>query len=887
MRRTKRAARRVHPPVESALDSINALVTHSRSVQTNSRRNLRSRSIENPPPKQSSRTKSRNVPRGSFPRSSRERQTSTDNRKRPRKSNHGDPPFLESPSNVWQRLPLAHRVLSFLLGFLSLYYFVFAKHHHYDREIVAIHSDVENLMRHVRNSDFGKDLVEAEVPAIFKEAPTPSPSPTPKKKYEKKGKDGDPGDKLPLKEKKRKRKKKAKKKNAAEGKSDSSSSTKAGIASPSQNVSQDSSTNSIPEENTVESNTHKVGTRGPSDEGGSVGASSSPINTSAKSIPHRQANNTMAAGNDISTVTAVDAAVTGTGNGTGSESAERPPPASSQNGIAATASAPLAAPEMNRGRIDTTNRSSDEAATASYAHTKQELYDYSNEFKDIEANDSSIPKGHVPLLDWNYEAVIDPETAEQIFGIGDKLDHVAVYKPLCINPANEEAIIFTGKKVCSGFNRTAGWLWQYCSVMKESLKNEYLLSVSNEEKPKEWLKEKESSIHWVNGLTVLQVLEKNCGNIAHFSGRALMLQHIIENIAAYAAPPSTIENVLIVPTYHIMKRFLYPHNYGFWHKSLLTALVAPAHYTIGTLGNFLYREHKDSYNGTQRVQLLHNFSISGSVADGKEYVCFRRAIVPGYLKARFFVDDVEYPSMKPSLQSPIFEAPQIPRDSLRLRERVSAVFHQTPKFPNMKKEIVFLDRTGSRRVFAEETKAQIMELFKKVSSEKGYTLKVVSFNNMTFTEQYNTMEGVALAAGIHGANLVNTMFMPPLAVLIELFPFGFMHDMYINGGNAGLKYFKYQMATGLPFKGPKMYRTVEQCIKYNRDCKVHYRDSVLQVTPSDLTALETLLRQAVDWCDSILKSSASNGSSKSIGSKRRRRRRLLHDRMNKRQKALK
>lgn len=805
-------------------------------------------------------------------------------------------------------------MLSLLFGFLSLYYFVFAKHHHYDREIVAIHSDVENLMRHVRNSDFGKNLVEAEVPAIFQEAPTPTPSSTPKVKNDKKGKVEKTKERLPLEVKKRE----VKKKETVNGKSDSSPSTDL-ERGPSGNAKIQGSDSSVAsKEKKVESSTGEAGEAENLKESNIDSAHSSTINATMGDafIPGRNASNGAGGGSDANgvavpghtqadtnlTLTQENATVqaeriyatvpaggviAGQGNSVDSAPALPVQSVDSQHGVTVPGSPPSIESAATEAQTDTANGTAGRDATASREYVKpEELYDYSSEFRDIEPNDPSLPKDHVPLLDWNYDAVINPETAEQIFGIGNKLDHVAAYKPLCINPASEEAIVFAGKKVCSGFNRTAGWMWQYCDVMKESLKKEYLLAVSNEEKPKEWLDEKAPSIHWVDGLTVLQVLEKNCGNIAHFSGRALMLHHIIENIAAYAAPPSTIENILVVPTYHIMKRFLYPHNYGYWHKSLLTSIAAPAHFTIGTLGNFLYRENKELYNGTQRVQLLHNFSIGGSVAEGKEYVCFRRAIVPGYLKARFFVDDVEYPSKKPSLQNPIAEAPHIPRDSLRLRERVSAVFHQTPRFPNMRKEIVFLDRTGSRRVFAPEIKEQIVELFQKVAAEKGYTFKLVSFNNMTFKEQYNTMEGVSLAVGIHGANLVNTMFMPPLAVLIELFPFGFMHEMYINGGNAGLKYFKYQMATGLPFRGPKTYRSVEQCIKYNQDCKVHYRDSVLQVTPADLTAMEGLLRRAIDWCDSIQHSSALSGNSSNKGSTGRRRRRLLHNHVSTKQREL-
>lgn len=492
---------------------------------------------------------------------------------------------------------------------------------------------------------------------------------------------------------------------------------------------------------------------------------------------------------------------------------------------------------------------------------------YSRSFRDLEPN--LLPKNQIPLLSWNYESISDPGVSEQIFGLGQKLDHVAVYKPLCIDVEKETALVFEGKYICSGFNRTVGWFVRYCSVMKDTIRKEYLLQVEKEHKPQSWLAENEGDIHWIEELTILQILEKNCGNIAHFAGRILLLQHIMENIASYSAPPRNPANILIVPTFHVMKRFLYPHNYGFWHKTMFQALIAPHKYTIGTLGNFLYRDSKPRPNNAPIVQLLKNFSVTGSAAASKKYVCFRRAIVPSYLKARFFVNDFEIPSMKPSLQSKLDGAPPVPRDSLRLRERVSALIDQKVELEGREKEIVLLDRNGPRRVFEPEGHEKALTMMKNVAEEKGYTFTVIGFHNLTFDKQYHNMKKVAIAIGIHGANLVNTIFMPPLSVLFEIFPFGFSHEMYVNGGNSGLKYMSYSMKEGKPFDGLKIFRSVDQCIKLNPKCKVHYRDATLQTNEADVAEMESILRKAIKWCDSITnvaenRINAQNEANKSV-----------------------
>lgn len=855
--------------------------------------------------------------------------------------------FLDSPSAIWHRLSFKQRLISFLIGFLFLYYALFAKHHHYDREIVSIHADVENLIRRANATILRENLVEAELPEIFRETATTLPPVTvptlaTKKTFdppaiagEKRGNSA-----LPLKPKKRRKHISGKTKKKKMRRKVLKSTTRANLTNnsdPSINgraESNASEPNPVPEKEIVVAETGAAPPVGeltpakqiPGADAPTQSANASSVameSTSQTSIPSRSSNQPLTsatanvqaaiptASKGHTTILDTNAAQAAASTGSGQSDAD-----ASQNSVSGPATgsmnaspigtalvsqnqttgasnpvpsttsitppdAPAALERTLQSKNPTTVAVPTAAASSPTKFSAEEEYDYSAEFKDLGLAD--VPERHVPILDWNYESVINPKTSEQIFGLGNKLDHVGAYQPLCIESETGETVSFTGNRICSGFNRTEGWMKQYCDVMRESLIRENLLKLQPD-KPLEWLTEKAAAIHWVEGLSVVQILEKNCGNIAHFSGRALILQHIIDNIAAYAAPPSRIENILILPTYHIMKRFLYPHNYEFWHKSVFNALIVPAKYTIGTLGNFLYREQKIPYSGSPRVQLLHNFSLAGGNIEGKQYVCFRRAIVPGYLKARFFVNDNEYPSKKPSLQSSSADAPVVPRDSLRFRERMSLAFGGTPNFPAMKKEIVLLDRGGTRRVLDNATRPVVLQMFEKVSIEKGYTFKVVSFDHMNFTEQYETMKTIAIAIGIHGANLVNTMFMPPLAVLIELFPFGFLHEMYVNGGNAGIKYYKYQMVSGVPFRGPKQFRTVGQCIKYNRECKIHYRDSALKVTDVDLTAMEQILRQAIAWCDERPKPSDSGASAAQEAPKQRRRRRLLYNGMNLRRK---
>jgi hypothetical protein len=482
--------------------------------------------------------------------------------------------------------------------------------------------------------------------------------------------------------------------------------------------------------------------------------------------------------------------------------------------------------------------------------------DLLNKFRDLDPKE--VPAGQYPLLNWNYAKVLDPKTEKQFFSLG-RGDHVATFKPLCIIPDSGKVVVQSEVKVCSGYNRTAEWMVQYCDTVEDAFNKESFLQFASKEElgskePALWISDNDAAknVHWIDGLTIIHAYDRSCGNIAHFAGRALFLQHIIDNVQAYSAPPHAIENILVLPNADVMKRFRFPHNYAYWHKTLFRAIVTPALYNLGTLGNFIYRTSKIPFDGTPRVQLVYNLSLAGSNLEGNKVVCFRRAIVPGFLKSRFFVDDMEYPSLKPSLQSKIQGAPPLSRDAIRLRERVSALVHKSPAIKSLSKRIVFVDRIGKRRNIPEPLKIKLFEMLKDAAAKRGFRFEVVSFERMTFAEQVQSIEDAGVVIGVHGANLVNSMFMPPLSVLFELFPFKFTHGMYEQGGAAGLKYFSYMVSTGMPFQTSKPFRNAEQCIKFDHGCKVHYRDAALEINSDDMAAIERILENALDWCDGVI-----------------------------------
>jgi len=82
---------------------------------------------------------------------------------------------------------------------------------------------------------------------------------------------------------------------------------------------------------------------------------------------------------------------------------------------------------------------------------------------------------------------------------------------------------------------------------------------------------------------------------------------------------------------------------------------------------------------------------------------------------------------------------------------------------------------------------------------------------------------------------------------VELFPYGFFHDMYVDGGGSGLKYFSYTVTTGDEYPDLAKYQSLEACLAKDHDCKVHYRDANLMFTDTDLKGLGEVFVKAFDY----------------------------------------
>mmetsp|Transcript_32454 Transcript_32454/g.127286 ORF Transcript_32454/g.127286 Transcript_32454/m.127286 type:complete len:448 (-) Transcript_32454:160-1503(-) len=438
--------------------------------------------------------------------------------------------------------------------------------------------------------------------------------------------------------------------------------------------------------------------------------------------------------------------------------------------------------------------------------------------------------------------------------MGKKGDKACLFNPLCFDTRSMEFMTVQGALQCFGSHHTADWLPNNCeNIKKDAISDSNFVAIG--EKSRAWLAESESrgEVLWVPGTSVIQKHQISSGNIAHFAGRILYTHHLIANINSYAGVADSLANVLIWPGVDTLKRFADPEKYGFWHQKVFEAVAYPHPVSITTLDKFLddIEKAKNEPHGNDNVR-VHLMDTAQSSRE--KFVCFERALIPGYLKGRFFIRDPEYPSSESSTMKMTME-PHLPRDSIKFRAQISEALGRRRALTQPKRKILLLDRAqaaASRRSIEPASKESLKSLVARVADDNGFAFEVVVFDGIPITEQEEIMKDAAIAIGVHGANLVNSIFQPAWTVVLELMPYGFDHEMYEEGGGAGLKYFKHHVLTGVEYEQRGKYASTEECVRKDVKCKVHYRDHSVALTKEDLDGIAGFLDQSFTWLESAV-----------------------------------
>ncbi|KAA8496046.1 hypothetical protein FVE85_2201 [Porphyridium purpureum] len=329
--------------------------------------------------------------------------------------------------------------------------------------------------------------------------------------------------------------------------------------------------------------------------------------------------------------------------------------------------------------------------------------------------------------------------------------------------------------------------------------------------PESWLAEQDlSKMHWdiqhANSLVMLVPHYPYVDNIFHVARALLFGLHVVLNkqIVNELLLASQPNHVITAKSSWILARwrvlFPLPNSWMINLHALLAELL-------------------EAVDGMPPRAISHK--ISSSKAHKDPLTCYHRAIVlgkEGDFDAMMFLND----SAVQTLEEAGREAenyPLLTRDQLIFKAHVYETLRtrgdgqQLPKVSKLTGNqfrddvtlhvtppplsVIYILRSElSKRVMPPDIHESLVHRLDALCKSKGVTFRAERFEKKSFKEQVRMMRSSGLVIGIHGANLVNTIFMPPLSAVLEIFPFHYKRRYYLGGSNSGVYYSDWEVTNG-------------------------------------------------------------------------------------------
>lgn len=156
---------------------------------------------------------------------------------------------------------------------------------------------------------------------------------------------------------------------------------------------------------------------------------------------------------------------------------------------------------------------------------------------------------------------------------------------------------------------------------------------------------------------------------------------------------------------------------------------------------------------------------------------------------------------------------------------------------------------GTKRRFNKEDEEWFGEMLEEECERGGVRLKVFTITgDESLREQVRNIVDVGFLVGIHGANLVNGVFMRPFGSLFEIQPNGSASPCYISGANSGLAYWKHESL---------LRATMEEsgCEPDDEHCRTKLRQRLVKIgTESDRMEIRRIVRMGIDRLNELHRS---------------------------------
>lgn len=347
---------------------------------------------------------------------------------------------------------------------------------------------------------------------------------------------------------------------------------------------------------------------------------------------------------------------------------------------------------------------------------------------------------------------------------------------------------------------------------------------------KEWTSKKVSvnaqhhTVQWESSFAIVIPKYEWSYNICHYNRIWNYIMYVVRNLHLFVPDAANVNTIDVM----FRSGYNYKEN---WHKGIRNATLPALERETG----------KKIVVRRLRYDYLRDFQ------------CIKRGIVlgrEGRVDSFPFFNDSDI--WLPSHQMDDSHWPVIPHDSLWVRE----VMMQASRLPSVGKytgpginhfesipvpprRVGFLQRSEkSRRRLPVRSKLWLDITLAELSAEHGMELVYIRAKaSQSLAEQVKAVHGLGMVLGLHGANIVNSMFVPAGGALFEIFPWRYVRYYYAAGGNAGLRYSFHEPEGGIE----------RNCSFSSRTCFMRYRESLILLTSEDREQIRARIDKAMSY----------------------------------------
>lgn len=129
---------------------------------------------------------------------------------------------------------------------------------------------------------------------------------------------------------------------------------------------------------------------------------------------------------------------------------------------------------------------------------------------------------------------------------------------------------------------------------------------------------------------------------------------------------------------------------------------------------------------------------------------------------------------------------------------------------------------GPVRRFSQADDTWFVRMLRAEARRRGVEVREIRVTGReSVEEQVRLFADVGFVVGIHGANLVNAMFVRPFGAVMEIHPGGSVLECYMAGANSGLAYFNHEAEKATPEES--------NCPPWNHDCWKYFRERRVKI----------------------------------------------------------